>query len=355
MQNGIQNPESLPGGLALPTVDLSIERALTLIDEPVRHNYEAMYRWFIEGTDQPAASRMFGKRLPGVDPEFAHCAQRGIHVPTQQKYAASITISATSKYAEGGLDGKTIKLTDGSWLLYYHAHDLNEDNKDSTAWMNIGLMRCFLDGVPVGVFKQGKPGGPYWRSLAFVESYDATQGIFTLHGPVTSSNSKLFTAPLGEAESFTYEATALPSLEELVEDTRTFREGRTVARKGQQRFRQDLIDAYNGSCALCGGASLPTLQGAHIIEYRGESSNCVQNGLLLRADIHLLFDGLYLSIEPDTHEIVLANSLAGTEYERLFEKDSPSRLRPPRDKALMPNDEYLNVHYERFLMKQRAS
>lgn len=339
--------------LSLPCVDLTLERALSLIDEPARHNYEAMYRWFIEGAGAPASTRLYGQRLPGVDSNFAHCAQRGIHVPSHQKYAASITISSRSKYSDAELDGKRIALSDGSWLLYYCAHSNRLDDKSNTQWMNDGLMRCYRDGVPVGVFKQ-EPGNRYTRDLAFVESYDEERKLFTLHGPVTYDNDALFSAPFESASRFEYEYVSLPSVETLQEDTRTQKESRMVVRKGQNRFRKALFEAYGGSCALCGGVARETLQGAHIIEYRGESPNCTQNGLLLRADIHVLFDRLLLSVKPDSHEIVLSESLAHTEYEMLFGNGKSRRLRMPKDKRLAPNDDYLDVHHRLFLAKQNT-
>lgn len=61
-------------------------------------------------------------------------------------------------------------------------------------------------------------------------------------------------------------------------------------RQGQKKFREKLLGAYEFRCAVTGTAIMATLQAAHIVPYKGPQTNSVQNGLLLRADIHNLFD-----------------------------------------------------------------
>jgi hypothetical protein len=75
-----------------------------------------------------------------------------------------------------------------------------------------------------------------------------------------------------------------------IEDARRRMFGAIVLREGQPRFRQELIRAYDGKCAISGCALVQVLEAAHIHPYRGKDTNCVSNGLLLRADIHTLFD-----------------------------------------------------------------
>ena len=149
---------------ALYSVDFSIERALSLIGENSRHNYAALYNWFISNTDsgREIGSREYGRgqRLPGVDANFAHAAQRGIHVPAKERYAATITIKRGSLYDTRGLDGRRVELGDGTWVLSYAAHRNNTDGDTAATW-NDGLRNCYLDGVPVGVFIEEKHG--YYR------------------------------------------------------------------------------------------------------------------------------------------------------------------------------------------------
>lgn len=75
-------------------------------------------------------------------------------------------------------------------------------------------------------------------------------------------------------------------------------------RLGQGTFRVAVTAAYRGACAVSGEHSLPALEAAHIRPYGGDGSHAVPNGLLLRADIHRLFDQGYVTVTPDRHFLV---------------------------------------------------
>lgn len=70
-------------------------------------------------------------------------------------------------------------------------------------------------------------------------------------------------------------------------------------RLGQGTFRVMVTDAYSRRCAMTGERTLPVLDAAHIRPYSTSGENRVQNGLLLRSDLHRLFDRGYLTITPD--------------------------------------------------------
>lgn len=70
------------------------------------------------------------------------------------------------------------------------------------------------------------------------------------------------------------------------------------ARRGQQAFRDELRTRYGDQCVVSGCKTLHVLEAAHIRPYRGEPDNHSDNGLLLRADIHTLFDLDLIGIEP---------------------------------------------------------
>ena len=63
-----------------------------------------------------------------------------------------------------------------------------------------------------------------------------------------------------------------------------------VRRRGQAKFRQALLAAYERRCAITGCRVVPLLEAAHITPYLGIETNSISNGLLLRADIHTLWD-----------------------------------------------------------------
>lgn len=72
----------------------------------------------------------------------------------------------------------------------------------------------------------------------------------------------------------------------------------TRARLGQGAFRVLVTDAYQRRCAVTGERTLPVLEAAHIQPYAEEGPHQVANGLLLRSDLHILFDRGYLTVTP---------------------------------------------------------
>lgn len=84
-------------------------------------------------------------------------------------------------------------------------------------------------------------------------------------------------------------------------------------RQGQSAFRRALLRAYDCRCAVTGCDIEPLLEAAHIHPYRGPDTNNIQNGLLLRADVHTLFDLGLITVSP-ANVIVVARALAETDY-----------------------------------------
>lgn len=101
-----------------------------------------------------------------------------------------------------------------------------------------------------------------------------------------------------------------------IEDGRE-RVAREIAiRRGQSAFRQRLLEAY-GCCAMSGSTVEPALEAAHIVSYQGPGTNHLTNGLLLRADLHSLFDFGLLSVDAATLTILVSPQLAHSEYAAL--------------------------------------
>lgn len=72
-----------------------------------------------------------------------------------------------------------------------------------------------------------------------------------------------------------------------------------VIREGQTEFRRRLVAHYGAVCMVTGTAHAGVIDAAHIVPYNGASTNALSNGLLLRKDIHALFDSGLLNIGPD--------------------------------------------------------
>ncbi|WP_409460831.1 HNH endonuclease [Stenotrophomonas maltophilia] len=93
-----------------------------------------------------------------------------------------------------------------------------------------------------------------------------------------------------------------------------------VRRRGQPAFRKALLDAYGGRCAMTGCNIVDALEAAHIRPYSGRTSNVACNGLLLRADVHTLFDIYLISVNPKTLRICLSPALQDSPYSEINDK-----------------------------------
>lgn len=125
-----------------------------------------------------------------------------------------------------------------------------------------------------------------------------------------------------------------------VEDARQRAMANVIRRPGQAAFREALVKAYGGKCAVTGCDFSGTLEAAHITRHLGPHTDHVENGLLLRADIHMLFDQRLLTVDSKTMTVRLAAALKGTVYQEFEGKELAKRTpgTPP------PNSEALDRH-----------
>jgi putative restriction endonuclease len=72
-------------------------------------------------------------------------------------------------------------------------------------------------------------------------------------------------------------------------------------RMGQGTFRLAVTSAYERACAVTNEHSLPVLEAAHIKPYASGGEHAVRNGILLRSDLHRLFDRGYMTVTPELH------------------------------------------------------
>jgi hypothetical protein len=96
-------------------------------------------------------------------------------------------------------------------------------------------------------------------------------------------------------------------------------------RQGQPAFREALLKAYESKCCITGTAPPNVVDAAHIEPYSTEQDCDPANGLLLRADLHNLFDDNLIAIHPETLEVHIHQSLAETEYRDLAGKQLRER------------------------------
>lgn len=114
-----------------------------------------------------------------------------------------------------------------------------------------------------------------------------------------------------------------------------------VVRQGQPKFRRMLLAAYEGKCAVTSCAVKSVLEAAHIKPYLGDHTHDVTNGLLLRADIHTLFDLGHLRIQPLTLVIeVSQQAIPG------YGEFDNAPLQLPAESMHHPDTEALSHHYQ---------
>jgi hypothetical protein len=107
-----------------------------------------------------------------------------------------------------------------------------------------------------------------------------------------------------------------------------------VIRQGQGSFRNTVLNAYRGRCAVTGMDVPESLEAAHIRPYRGPKTNTAANGMLLRADLHRLWDTGLMAVDEVSYTVLLAPRLMATAYVELSGRriefpDKPSQHPSP--------------------------
>lgn len=154
-------------------------------------------------------------------------------------------------------------------------------------------------------------------------------------------------SPSDLINSFEEYQTVAPS---VAFDPTTIEEGRRrqfasiIQRQGQGPFRNALLNAYCGRCAITRTRTPWVLEAAHIVPYRGIKTNVLPNGLLLRSDVHTLFDLGLISIEPTDRQVRVSSVLQQSPYKALHRRP----LLQPTKLSARPSAEALAYHYGKF-------
>lgn len=133
----------------------------------------------------------------------------------------------------------------------------------------------------------------------------------------------------------------------IVEGPRFGDEYLTKGRLGQGAFRVLVTDAYQRRCAVTGEKTLPVLDAAHIRPFSQQGPHRVSNGILLRSDLHKLFDLGYVTVTPELRLEVSPRLKAEWENGREFYSHHGKELAfRPMERQSLPNREYLDWHNE---------
>lgn len=98
-------------------------------------------------------------------------------------------------------------------------------------------------------------------------------------------------------------------------------------RRGQPRFRQRLLKFYKNTCIITGCKIPELLEAAHVLPHSEQKDYSLSNGLLLRADIHTLFDLGMIAINPENLCLKLkTNLMESDDYKNLNDINIASKL-----------------------------
>jgi putative restriction endonuclease len=118
----------------------------------------------------------------------------------------------------------------------------------------------------------------------------------------------------------------------------------TLPRLGQGSFRVMVTDAYNRRCAITNEKTLPALDAAHIKPFSESGQHVVSNGLLLRRDLHALFDKGYITITTSNKVEVSRRIKEEFENGRDYYKFQGNEIRLPNKPSDRPAKDFLEWH-----------
>jgi len=256
--------------------------------------------------------------------------------------------SIVTRKSTAGLPGNVVWLISGEgkphrdyrlehWFIVTDVEDLKSKEFSSRASGSVGVV--FSRGIPL-------------NNLPWFPSFKNSQGNFSLGlGPIPVGyvekfcqlvRAKGYPAPGDPLKRQPMKSQPLkPDQDALDQDKpppgvpdHVWR--KILPRRGQGEFRRQLLAAYGGRCAVTGCDVADALEAAHIVPHGENPDQEVRNGLLLRADIHTLFDLHLLRIDPKSLQVVLAPSIRQSCYRewhgRILRQPEAPENRPNRDR-----------------------
>lgn len=220
---------------------------------------------------------------------------------------------------------------------------MSERTVQTPRWKEVQQALGIKSGLNTGPVRVDKPEG-----VAYLTSLFRRSGVAGTPGPSTARPSAT-TPPRPMDVSVPLVPVELGDEHEQEHtDARRRVLSAVVQRRGQQRFRRTVLDAYGGACAITGSTAEPVLEAAHIDPYAGDHTQHVTNGLLLRSDLHTLFD-LHLITVTAGMLLTVSPTLRRTEYAAM----DGQRLRLPSRASHRPDADALERHRSMCLWRRR--
>ncbi|WP_052256090.1 HNH endonuclease [Salinicoccus sp. YB14-2] len=274
----------------------------------------------------------YTQKVPDTNVNILSPAQ-GIFKQKDSRYAISVKQTLKGSYD----DQKPYFFEDGSSIYLYHqrssmdsksleyTHNKMLEDRDSIA-DNIALNNNLKERVPLGVViqtteRQGRTKALYSVRSGIVVGWLRGYYIIYCANDDLEINEEVMNLPLGQL----FDLPLLPEEDTPDSEDQGFdpadvidRRKKTlqaiVQRGGQSKFRKLLLHEYGRKCLVSGTDIPQVLEAAHITPYLGDDTDVVENGILLRSDLHTLWDLFLLYIDPETLKVNLADNLKDTEY-----------------------------------------
>jgi hypothetical protein len=269
---------------------------------------------------------------------------KGIFKPQWMPYAVSIRTTEQDRYS----DGRIMRQADGSWSMSYAQEE--DDRHDSRElYTNRGIEECINEGIPIGILRKEHKSDPY-EVVGLGLPIQWQDGFFTFASYRLGSDADQPGSPAAEAEQIAWPDNEQLPATDYDERVRVLAE--ISRRQGQPAFRSRLLAAYGGRCVITGCDVPDAVEAAHITPYRGAASNSVNNGIILRADLHTLFDKQLIAINPDSRRVELSQHLAGAAYSSFDGK----QIRDPEIPSAAPSGQLLRQAWAEYeTAEQRRS
>ncbi len=171
-------------------------------------------------------------------------------------------------------------------------------------------------------------------TVVAVKGYELSQGVGTV------------LADLLEASTIDVPDELVGDFQPVSVDSRALAEAPERIREGQGAFRVRLLSAY-GACTITGEHALPVLDAAHIQPYLGPPSNHIQNGIVLRTDLHRLYDDGYITVTPDLRLEVSRRLKDEFDNGHAYYEMAGRTVQVPRNPRLQPSRNALEWHADR--------
>ena len=122
-------------------------------------------------------------------------------------------------------------------------------------------------------------------------------------------------------------------------------------RLGQGTFRVLVTDSYQRRCAVTGEKALPVLDAAHIRPVAEGGQHRLDNGLLLRTDVHRLYDKGYVTVTPDGRFLVSRRLKTDFDNGEPYMPYNDKKIWMPGDPVSQPDREALEWHSEEMFLR----